>query len=94
MVATGVSCDVSIEKDILTVLGTQTAAIIANERALADATAEVKSAHGLQQAILCRDKILPAMLALRTAVDTAETVVGREYWGLPDYGDILYSVKY
>ena len=92
--ATGVPSDTAAEEDILRVLGTQTAAMLAGERQLISAVAEVKAAHGQTQAELCRDKVIPAMLALRQAVDIAETIVGREYWGLPDYGDILYSVKY
>ena len=33
------------------------------------------------------------MARLRSACDALETVVGRSYWPLPGYGEILYSVK-
>jgi glutamine synthetase len=92
--ATGIESDLSVEEDLLLRLGKQTAAMLAGEKALTAAVAKVKEAHAQEKAELCRDEVLPAMLALREAVDAAETIVGREYWGLPDYGDILYSVKY
>ena len=40
-----------------------------------------------------KDEIIPCMNALRAAVDAAETICAKEYWPVPTYGEILFSVK-
>ena len=40
-----------------------------------------------------RDEIIPCMNALRAAVDEAEPICAAEYWPVPTYGEILFSVK-
>jgi glutamine synthetase len=40
-----------------------------------------------------RDEIIPCMNALRAAVDEAEPICASEYWPVPTYGEILFSVK-
>ena len=40
-----------------------------------------------------RDKVLPAMQALREPCDQAELLTAKTYWPFPTYGDILFSVK-
>ena len=30
---------------------------------------------------------------LRSYVDTLETLVSKEYWPFPDYGDLLFGVR-
>lgn len=40
-----------------------------------------------------RDAILPKMKELRAMADEAENYVSREYWPLPSYGELLFSVK-
>ena len=47
-----------------------------------------------EKAGICKDKIIPAMDKVRETVDSLEGLVGKRYWPLPDYTDILYSVKY
>ena len=42
---------------------------------------------------LIRDEILPKMQDLRNLADKAEICVSREYWPLPSYGELLFSVK-
>jgi glutamine synthetase len=44
-------------------------------------------------AFFIRDEIIPCMNALRAAVDEAEPVCASEYWPVPTYGEILFSVK-
>ncbi len=39
-----------------------------------------------------RDGVIPAMQRLRDAVDRAETVVARDCWPYPSYGELLFSV--
>ena len=38
-------------------------------------------------------ELLPKMAELRQVCDEAETMVGRQYWPFPTYGDLLFSVK-
>ena len=56
----------------------------------------LKAAKGesLELAMYYKDKVIPAMRKLRTEVDTLETTTGAEYWPLPTYGEMLFSVKY
>ena len=44
-------------------------------------------------AFFMKDEIIPCMNALRAAVDAAETICAKEYWPVPTYGEILFSVK-
>ena len=39
-----------------------------------------------------RDRLLPAMDALRAPCDKAETVTSDEAWPFPTYGDLLFGV--
>jgi glutamine synthetase len=43
-------------------------------------------------AMLYREKVITAMNELRTTVDELETIMPQEYWSLPVYSEILYSV--
>ncbi|MFI3312926.1 MAG: glutamine synthetase type III, partial [Eubacteriales bacterium] len=61
--------------------------------ALENALLEIKSEEdALILAQGYHDKVFTAMSELRMIVDQLETVVGKEYWPFPDYGDLLYSV--
>ena len=40
----------------------------------------------------CKDEILPLMEKARMHVDALETIVGKEYWPMPTYGELLFSV--
>ena len=58
-------------------------------------TEKLDSLEGsLVKAEYCKDVIIPAMEALRRAADDAELITGKRFTTLPDYEDILYSVKY
>ena len=60
------------------------------EGVLAD-VAGVSGTAALSLAI--RDRVLPAMTALRGLVDHAETLTAKKYWPYPSYADILFSVR-
>ena len=38
------------------------------------------------------DVIIPAMNAVREVADDLETIIGKEYWPLPTYADLLFNV--
>ncbi len=40
-----------------------------------------------------RDKVIPAMTALRTTCDAIEVSTPKNRWPFPDYGDLLFSIK-
>ena len=62
--------------------------------ALGAAVKQVKAtADSYAQARICCDAVLPAMEELRFAVDKLERMTGREYWPMPVYGDLLFSVE-
>lgn len=44
------------------------------------------------QAIFCKDEVVPAMNALRGFVDKLETLVDKELWPMPTYGDLLFEI--
>ena len=44
------------------------------------------------QGMFYKDKVLSAMEALRQTVDQMETITAKEYWPIPTYTDLLYSV--
>lgn len=47
----------------------------------------------ISEADYIRDAILPKMSALRAVVDEAETKTAAEYWPIPTYGELLFSVR-
>ncbi len=57
----------------------------------AEHTAEGKPTDE-ERAMYTKDTVLPKMDALRSLVDTMETLTAREYWPMPTYGDLTYRV--
>ena len=49
-------------------------------------------AEGRDRAIFCREKVVPAMEALREPVDELEMIVDKEMWPMPSYGDLIFEV--
>lgn len=54
---------------------------------------ETEKAAAKMSAGAYRDKVIPAMERLRKAVDELELYTASEYWPLPSYCDLLYSVR-
>ena len=60
--------------------------------ALRQADREATAAgNTLAVAIAFRDKVVPAMAALRASVDEMETLMASEDWPLPTYGEIMHK---
>ena len=57
---------------------------------LSTAVAGAHHTEGLEEATYLRDKVLPAMLAVREAADTLEGLVADDLWSLPTYQEMLY----
>ena len=45
-----------------------------------------------ERAVYYRNKVIPAMEALRRPVDRLEMLVDKDYWSMPSYGDLLFEV--
>ena len=48
--------------------------------------------EGKERAFYYREKVMPAMEALRRPVDELEMIVDKEIWPMPSYGDLLFDV--
>ena len=59
-------------------------------KACTDTAAEIGEAH--EAAFAYREKVVPAMEALRVAVDELEPIVPADIWPLPVYADLLFRV--
>ena len=57
----------------------------------------LEAIHGIEdvktEAFAVKDTVIPAMSSLRAACDKAEKLTAKEYWPMPDYSDLMYSVK-
>ena len=51
-----------------------------------------KMERGREQAEFFKDKVVPAMEALRGPVDELEMIVDKEMWPMSSYGDLLFEV--
>ncbi len=50
------------------------------------------TADSLESSAYCRDRLVPAMNALRTVADELETIVSEKYWPYPTYSELLFNV--
>lgn len=91
--STGLSVDVSVEasllKELSAALANFKADIVALEKALEKASSEEDA---MASAKAYREKVLPAMEALRSEGDKLEGLVGAKYWPMPTYGDLLFKI--
>ena len=60
--------------------------------ALSNALAENGFDCLLSHAKHSRDTLVPAMAELRAVADELETIVAKEYWPYPTYGDLLFNI--
>ena len=82
------------EADLLKRLSTLADSIADNANTLDAALKSAKvSKDAATASAAMRDEVIPAMEALRAAVDEAETLTASDFWPFPTYGDILFSVK-
>ena len=49
--------------------------------------------NSLSLAMFCKNELLAKMNRLRTVVDQMEVITDRRYWPMPDYGNLLFSLK-
>ncbi len=85
-----------LERELITRLSNLSAATFDAVEALRQADREALAAGGpagdpLAIARAFRDKVVPAMAALRAPVDEMETLVASEDWPLPTYGEMMHK---
>ena len=82
----------TVERDLITRLSALNGKAYEAVAALRRADAEARAAGDeLAVARAFRDKVVPAMEALRAPVDEMETMVASEDWPLPTYGEMTYK---
>ena len=86
------SLNLAAEEVLLTKLSVLTDSLSSKIEALADALAESSGSDLLAHAKHSHHKLVPAMTELRAVADELETIVGKEYWPLPTYGELLFNV--
>ncbi|MBQ7499874.1 MAG: glutamine synthetase III, partial [Clostridia bacterium] len=81
------------EKETLAELSLLTDGIHKAIKTLSETVETVKTISDTQErSFFCKEKMIPAMDALRRPVDRAETLTDKDAWPFPACGDILYSV--
>ena len=84
----------SYEKSIVETLSSLADQIFQKAGELEQAAERINGTEDIiKESQLIRDEILPKMQDLRSLADKAEVHVSREYWPLPSYGELLFSVK-
>ena len=84
-------CDV--EKDIVTKLSALNSKAYAKLAELKNAESEISAALGYERkSEMYRDTVIPIMNELRAVVDEMETMTSTEYWPLPSYGELMFSI--
>lgn len=85
--------DASVQKELLACLGRY---LVEARKACEVLEAETLAAESVGtcagQAQSFYKKVVPAMEKLRQPIDQAECIVGREYWPVPTYADLLFEV--
>ncbi len=87
------SADISVQAELLTNVSTRltSAKVALSKLTEAVETAALKE-EGEEQAIFFRDEVFTAMQELRKPIDELETMVDKEVWPVPTYGDLLFEV--
>ena len=90
---TGLAVDVSLEAGLLKDVSAASAALRTALSKL-EKTLEKGAAmeNGWDKAVWYRDKVLPAMEALRAPADTLEVLLGKDFWPMPTYTDLMFGI--
>ncbi len=90
--ALGINSD--LERRMLERISRRSAILSSCLAVLEDETAAAKTVQGsTEQTAFYKDHVATAMQDLRNVSDELETLVSKECWQLPTYGELLYSVN-
>jgi glutamine synthetase len=82
-----------VQTDLLKKLGALLASAYKALEKLEDATARAQKLEAVVgKAEAYRDKVIPAMQALRADIDAMERIVPRDTWPVPTYADLLFKL--
>ena len=85
--------DVTCEQDLVTRLSTLTGKAYSTLAALREADNRAKAAGSVEKiAEGFLEDVIPLMQSLRQTVDEMETLTATDYWPMPGYGELLFSV--
>ena len=88
----GNTAAIRMERELITRLSDLNTATYDAVAALRQADREALAAGDAHAvAVAFRDKVVPAMAALRAPVDEMETLMASEDWPLPTYGEIMHK---
>ncbi len=62
------------------------------EKLISDDEKSLDMPDGRERALFCRDTVKADMESLRAPIDKLEMMVGKDYWPMPSYGDLLFEV--
>ncbi|MDL2281292.1 glutamine synthetase III [Selenomonadales bacterium OttesenSCG-928-I06] len=84
----------TLEEKLLAKISTLSTELFTKLEELENNTVKSQDLHGdtLALAKFFKEAVFEKMTELRVVVDELESLVGRKYWKLPTYSDILYSV--
>ena len=87
------SADVTYETECISKLSELTTALYKGTVALESALAKAKEIEEIgEKAMFYKDSVIAAMNTVREAGDGLEAIVSSEFWPLPTYGEMLFSV--
>ncbi len=85
--------DCSYEKETLAEISPLTAKAYEAVKTLEQALSNANKADGAQKlSVYYKDEVLPVMAKLREAVDRLEQLVSEDFWPMPTYGDLLFTI--
>jgi glutamine synthetase len=83
----------SMQKALLAEVSKHLESAASNVKKLEAETAKAQSISAVdKQAAAFRDKVFPAMQALRTDIDALEGIMPRDLWPVPVYSDLLFKL--
>jgi len=83
----------SMQKALLAEVSKHLESAASNVKKLEAETAKAQSISGVdKQSAAFRDKVFPAMQALRTDIDALEGIMPRDLWPVPVYSDLLFKL--
>ncbi len=89
----GASLPAPVQEDLLKKVSASLASAYKSLEKLERAAARARKIDDtVKQAEAYRDKVVPAMLALRGAIDALELLVPADLWPMPTYADLLFKL--
>jgi len=85
--------DTSLEEGLLKKISSISGCLLKRLEELEDSLIGTELEEVYEIAKFYRDAVAKNMAQLRLAIDELETLVGKKYWNLPTYSELLYSVN-